>query len=345
MVTAGRGPLRAPLNSASRRGQPGVDELESELRTLDREIAQFVLEAFQRQAPEALRDQLATAMADSLRPLQRAIDSLDASLADTRGDMAQSAQAAEAAAERRTAALQQAIARLRSGPPAAGAAPAESAAADEQPDLFHEPQSAPRRRYPETMRPHAPDPDGGWWRRNLAWVAAGAVVLVIAAGGLVYLLNPAGLPGLGPRPAATAGLAPTAGEAAATGAAASSPDQEGFARVLGQVALWSGARRTAALEALCGPGADAAGCPDLETRWAPGARTRKEADAALAVVVAALAETDGCAALPAQAAAAPAKPETKAEKREKAAETAVAEADPQAALRCLLTEAGRAPRP
>jgi hypothetical protein len=314
-----------------------VDELEAELRTLDREIARFVLEAFRREGPDALRDQLAAAMAESLRPLQRTLEALDAALADTRGDLAQSAEAGEAAAERRAVALHQAISRLRAAPPASAAPTAEPGPDELQPDLFGDHPPAQRyREPPRTRAPEAAPGQGGLRRRHLAFVAAGGLALVVAAGAAVWVLNPAGLPGLGPRPAAVAGAAPAAGGEPATGPAAASPDQEGFARVLGQVALWSGERRKAALEALCGPGADIAGCPDMDRRWAPGARTRKEADAALAVAVAALGEADGCAPLAGPAAA--------AGKREPASAPAPA-GDPEAALRCLLTEAGRAPRP
>ncbi len=309
-----------------------MDELESELRTLDREIAQFVLEAFQREAPDALRTQLAAAMAEGLRPLQRTLETISGALAEARGDAARSAQdgfrqssslqadiagraqQAQEQAERRTAELQQALALTRSElalarreiQAAAGlrASAPPPASAGEGPDRRNAPSRA----------------GSAWWSRYWTWVTGGAAALVIILVAALLMIRPSGLFTAQPAPGASEGAAPAT---AAAAAGAPSVDQAGFARVLAQVSgAWTGERRNAALATLCGAGA--ATCPDLQKRWLAGGRSRKEVEAALAVTVAALAEMDGCTASP-------------------ASQPPRADADPLATWTCLLTEAGRAP--
>jgi hypothetical protein len=332
-----------------------VDELDSELRTLDREIAQFVLEAFQREAPEALRAQLAAAMAEGLRPLQRSLEAIGGALAETRGDLARTAEdgarqsarqsaslqadiagrarEAQEQAERRTAELQQALARMRS----------ELALARREIQAAGLPGSAPGPADAEDAAGPPPAPprvEGPWWSRSWAWAAGGAIAVAVAVAVTLVLVGPAGLFTARSPPGAIEGQTPATGDAP-TAAGAPALTQDGFARVLARVSGgWSGERRAAALEALCG--AAAAACPDLQKRWLVGGRSRKEVAAALAVTVAALAEDDGCASL--SASPEPQPPHAGADRRRADAEPAVADADPLATWTCLLTEAGRGPR-
>ncbi len=328
-----------------------MDELESELRTLDREIAQFVLEAFQREAPEALRAQLAAALTEGLKPLHRSLESIGIILAEARGDIARSARASagqaeaiqsdlgararngEEQAERRAFELQQAMERLakevilarreiRDGHDATASAPGAGRPEREPAptDDFRSSQGAFGEFDASESRP-------AWWRRNGPWLAGGGAVLIIAAGLAAAILWPRGSPGPAPVAREAPAVAGTDGPPAAGSIEAA---QEGFARVVGQVSSsWSGERRKVALEALCGPGGASAPCPTFQDRWLAKGRSPKDAQAALSATLAILSESDGC------------KAPGDGERRPDAA----AGADPTAALQCILTEAGRAKSP
>jgi hypothetical protein len=321
-----------------------VDELDSELRMLDREIAKFVLEAFQREAPEALRAQLAAALGDGLTPLNRSLESIGAGLAEARGEIARGVQAGAGhaaaiqsdlgararndheQAERRTFELQQAIERLarevslarrdiRAGVEATSAA---------TPSLFEDP-SVPPDAFDEGA------PQAAWWRRNGSWLAGGGAALVIAGGLGAAILWPRGPAGLESAPAPAPREAPAiAGTDAPALSGSLEAAQDGFARVVAQVSSsWSGERRRVALEALCGPGGASAPCPTFQDRWRTRGGSPTEVQAALSATLAALSETDGCLA-----------PGDGARRQEP-----VAGADPEATLDCLFTEAGRAKSP
>jgi hypothetical protein len=341
-----------------------VDELEAELKALDREIARFVVEALQRDAPQALNAQLAEAMAAGLAPLQQSLESIGRNLAETRAELAKTARDTRADADARAAAQRETLAgfgaeisaALREGrearalqPPASAPPPPASPQVVLAPP---EPVAAARRSDREPGR----ESDRAWWQRNPLLVVTGAIVFLLAAGLAVYLLNPSGLPGLGPRTAAAVVRPPAGGEATPV-VGDGSPEQQALDRILAQVNLWSGERRKAALQALCGATDETnpTGCPTVEARWEAEARPRSESEAALTAAVAALAESDGCAPLTRTGAvepsSAPAAPPAHAAHGADGAHGARAEGpptagpDPQATLRCLLTEAGRAPRP
>ncbi len=304
--------------------QRGTDELDAELRSLDREIAQFVVEAFQRQAPEALRAQLGAALADGLAPLARRMDAIDGAVAGVRSEVVARGETGAERAERLAFELEQAIGRLarelalvRSDLQAAGkagrASPAVPPGHEDQDDAGRGAPSEPGER-----RTHGASAGG---RPLWPWILTGgfaALLLLIAALIAVFFL-----------PAGPFGAAQRQGDGAtstkeAAGAAKVDADADGFTHVVGLVqSRWSGPKQEAALEALCGPGYAQHGCPTWSQRWAaPG--LRKQAPAALAVTVAALAEADGCA----------------------SPDPAHGEAPDQATVwRCLLSEAGRARTP